>query len=106
MEKKYEESVRLINWFCEKEYNKVDFEEYPDLTHISLVYSLTEDEHAEIQVYANLPAMCIEYTLDGKIVETDTFKTMEEMEWFFQWMSSGELITVVDNYYEKLHETM
>lgn len=101
MEKKYEESVRLINWFCEKEYNDVAFEEYEDLSRIPLAYTTTCDGEHDIQIYANLPAMRVEYTLDGKTIETDSFKTMEEMEWFFQWMEFDALVAVVD-----LHESV
>ena len=72
-----EEAKRLIQDFCETEYDHgVDFS---DLTDIGIAYTTITDDEIPIQVSVNLVDFSVTQTLDDQFVEQRKYKTLREL---------------------------
>ena len=68
---------KLIDEFCRREYHhSADFD---DLSKVNLAYTETEDGMHEIQSYANLEEFCIVTMVDGQVVRTESYDSLQEM---------------------------
>ena len=81
----------MINDFCMKEYgNEADF---GNMEMIPIAYTTSEDEKHEIQVYADIENLKIQYYCDGFIYGEELFKREEQMMDFLSTMSFDELVS-------------
>ncbi|WP_407385340.1 DEAD/DEAH box helicase family protein [Ruminococcus sp.] len=86
----------LINEFCQREYHhSADFD---DLSNVSLAYTETEDGMHEIQSYADLESFRIVTTVDGQIVRTEDFESLQDMvNQGLQGLEFGDLVYVSED---------
>lgn len=73
-----EDAKKLISDFVEKEYGneKVDFS---DLSSIDVAYTTTDDELYDVQTKINLENFSINYFLDGNIIKTEGYGSLQEL---------------------------
>lgn len=73
-----EEAKGLIEEFLQNEYGDEEID-FPDLEHIGLAYTTTEDEQHEIQAEANLVNFSISQYVDGVCVGRQEYGTLREL---------------------------
>lgn len=73
-----EDAKKLISDFVEEEYGneKVDFS---DLSSIDVAYTTTDDELYDVQTKINLENFSINYFLDGNIIKTKGYGSLQEL---------------------------
>ena len=73
-----EYAKELISDFVEEEYGneKVDFS---DLSSIDVAYTTTDDELYDVQTKINLENFSINYFLDGNIIKTKGYGSLQEL---------------------------
>ena len=73
-----EDAKKLISDFVEEEYGneKVDFS---DLSSIDVAYTTTDDELYDVQTKINLENFSINYFLDGNIIKTEGYGSLQEL---------------------------
>ena len=105
-----DEAKRLINNFVEVEYDS-DGADYSDLSSINVAYTTTEDELHEIEAEINLVDYRIVTKVDGQIVHTDQYDSLQSIvEYGLKGLEFDELVYVSDEelapfYEEKPQQT-
>ncbi len=75
--KEVELARKLVNDFCEREYeSSADFE---DPARIGIGYTTITDREIPVEAYANLVDFCIERYLDGRLMETRQYRSLHEL---------------------------
>lgn len=96
-EKEAEEFENLkgtIQEFVTREYGEDEEADFSNLEKVDLAYTTTEDEKHEIQVSANLIDLELVTSVDGKVVETIKYKSLDEMEYDIRNITSDDLISI------------
>lgn len=70
---------RLIDDFCREEYQREGGADYTDLANVGVAYTTTEDDKHEIQARVNLVDFRIETLVDGKVVRSEQYASLEEL---------------------------
>ena len=93
----YQEAVAgsLINAYSWEEFGcNADFS---DLKKVGIAYTTTEDNRHEIQVYANLKDYQIETYLDERLIKTEKYASLKEMnEICLPYLSFDELVCILE----------
>lgn len=98
-----DKAMALINEFYEKRFNlKANFS---NLYHIDLAYTIDENTEIPIEVYANLVTFCLVKEYDGKVIEEETFSSLEEMCGRLGNMEFDELVAIDNPVAELSKET-
>jgi len=98
---------KLINEFCQKEYQHIA--DFDNLSKVNLAYTETEDGLHEIQSYANLEDFSIVTMVDGQVVRTEPYDSLQEMvDQGLQDMEFGDLVYVSEKklapFYDDINE--
>ncbi len=92
-----EKAKEIIDDFCRNEYEREEGAEYSDLSSVGVAYTTTEDEKHEIQANVNLVDFKIETTVDGVVVRSEEYSSLEYLiENGLQGMSFDDLVYVSD----------
>lgn len=84
---------RLIDDFCREEYQREGGADYTDLANVGVAYTTTEDDKHEIQARVNLVDFRIETLVDGKVVRSEQYASLEELtEKGLQALSFDDLV--------------
>ena len=75
----YLKAKLLIDNYCREEFEREEGADYSDLSNVELAYTTTEDEKHEIQARANLIDFCIDTLVDGKVVRSTKYSSLEDM---------------------------
>ena len=98
----------LINEFCRKEYAG-EGADFSNLSEVNLAYTETEDGLHEIQSYANLEDFRIVTMVDGQVVRTEQYESLQDLvDNALEALEFGDLVYVSEEelapYYEEHDE--
>lgn len=98
-----EQAKEIINEFCQNEYgSNADFS---NLQEVGVAFTTITDEEIPIQVNANLVDFSIDQYLDGKLIESTKYSSMEEMiESALVYLDFDDLTSITDEQLEKVLE--
>ena len=92
-----EKAKELIDEYMEREFNEDDFVFPEDLSEINLAYTTTDDEKHILEGGINLVDYQIYTTVDGKIVRTEQYDSLEDIvENGLQGLTFDDLVYVSD----------
>ncbi len=92
-----DKAKKLIDEYMESEFNGDDFEFPEDLSEINLAYTTTDDEKHILEGGINLVDYQIFTTIDGKIVRTEQYDSLEDIvENGLQGLTFNDLVYVSD----------
>ena len=92
-----DKAKRFIDDFCKEEYRQEDGADYTDLSNVGIAYTTTEDGRYEIQARVNLEDFRIETLIDGNVVRSKQYASLEELtENELQNLSFDDLVYVSD----------
>ena len=92
-----EQAKQLIDEFCREEYEREEGADYSDLSNVEVAYTTTEDGQHEIQAAVNLEAFSISTYVDGTVVRTEQYDSLEQLiENELSVLSFSELTYVSD----------
>ena len=87
----------LIDEYCREEFESDEGADYTDLSNVELAYTTTEDDKHEIQARVNLVDYRLETLVDGKVVRSEQFSSLEDMiERSLQSLSFNDLVYLSD----------
>ena len=87
----------LIDEYCREEFGRDEGADYTDLSNVELAYTTTEDDKHEIQARVNLVDYRLETLVDGKVVRSEQFSSLEDMiERSLQSLSFNDLVYLSD----------
>ncbi|MCC2224471.1 MULTISPECIES: DEAD/DEAH box helicase family protein [Clostridia] len=87
----------LIDEYCREEFERDEGADYTDLSNVELAYTTTEDDKHEIQARVNLVDYRLETLVDGKVIRSEQFSSLEDMiERSLQSLSFNDLVYLSD----------
>ena len=97
------QAKEIINEFCQNEYgSNADFS---NLQEVGVAFTTITDDEIPIQVNANLVDFSIDQYLDGKLIESTKYSSMEEMiESALVYLDFDDLISITDEQLENVLE--
>lgn len=69
----------FIDEYCREEFERDEGADYTNLSEVNLAYTTTEDDKHEIQANVNLVDFRIETLVDGNVVRTEQYDSLEDM---------------------------
>ena len=69
----------IIDEYCREEFESDEGADYTNLSKVDVAYTTTEDGKHEIQASVNLVDYRIETLVDGKVIRTEQYDTLEDM---------------------------
>ena len=69
----------IIDEYCREEFECEEGADYSNLSEINVAYTTTEDDKHEIQANVNLVDFKIETLVDGTVIRTEQFDSLEDM---------------------------
>ena len=96
-----EQAKEIINEFCQHEYGSdADFS---NLKEVGIAFTTITDDEIPIQVNANLVDFSIDQYLDGKLIESTKYSSMEEMiESALVYLDFDDLTSITDEQLENV----
>lgn len=95
----------LIDAYCREEFEQEEGADYTDLSNVELAYTTTEDDKHEIQARVNLVDYRFETLVDGKIIRSEQFSSLEDMiERSLQSLSFNDLVYLSDEELEMVEQ--
>lgn len=92
-----ERAKNLIDAFCREEYRQDEGADYSDLANVGIAYTTTEDDKHEIQVAVDLAEFKINTFVDGKLVSSEEYVTLDNLiRNGLTGMSFDELVSLSD----------
>lgn len=97
------QAKEIINEFCQNEYgSNADFS---NLQEVGVAFTTITDDEIPIQVNANLVDFSIDQYLDGKLIESTKYRSMEEMiESALVYLDFDDLTSITDEQLENVLE--
>ena len=97
------QAKEIINEFCQNEYgSNADFS---NLQEVGVAFTTITDDEIPIQVNANLVDFSIDQYLDGKLIESTKYRSMEEMiESALVYLDFDDLTSITDEQIENVLE--
>lgn len=89
-----DKAIRLINDYCEKEFDTVA--NFSNMDHVDLAYTTDEETEIPIEVYADLETFRIIKEYDGKIVSEELFESLEDMNMALENLEFNDLVSLSD----------
>ena len=69
----------IIDEYCREEFERDEGADYSDLSKVNVAYTTTEDDKHEIQANVNLVDFKIETLVDGTVIRTEQYDSLEDM---------------------------
>ena len=69
----------IIDEYCREEFERDEGADYSNLSEVNVAYTTTEDDKHEIQANVNLVDFKIETLVDGTVIRTEQFDSLEDM---------------------------
>ena len=69
----------IIDEYCREEFERDEGADYTDLSEVNVAYTTTEDDKHEIQANVNLVDFKIETLVDGTVIRTEQYDSLEDM---------------------------
>lgn len=69
----------IIDEYCREEFEREEGADYSNLSEVNVAYTTTEDDKHEIQANVNLVDFKIETLVDGTVIRTEQYDSLEDM---------------------------
>lgn len=69
----------IIDEYCREEFERDEGADYTNLSEVNVAYTTTEDDKHEIQANVNLVDFKIETLVEGKVIRTEQYDSLEDM---------------------------
>ena len=69
----------IIDEYCREEFERDEGADYSNLSEVNVAYTTTEDDKHEIQANVNLVDFKIETLVDGSVIRTEQYGSLEDM---------------------------
>ena len=69
----------IIDEYCREEFERDEGADYSNLSEVNVAYTTTEDDKHEIQANVNLVDFKIETLVDGTVIRTEQYDSLEDM---------------------------
>ncbi|MGN0449050.1 MAG: Eco57I restriction-modification methylase domain-containing protein, partial [Ruminococcus sp.] len=69
----------MIDEYCREEFERDEGADYTNLSEVNVAYTTTEDDKHEIQANVNLVDFRIETLVDGTVIRTEQYDSLEDM---------------------------
>ncbi|MGN0447662.1 MAG: Eco57I restriction-modification methylase domain-containing protein [Acutalibacteraceae bacterium] len=69
----------IIDEYCREEFERDEGADYTNLSEVNVAYTTTEDDKHEIQANINLVDFKIETLVDGTVIRTEQYDSLEDM---------------------------
>ena len=69
----------IIDEYCREEFERDEGADYSNLSEVNVAYTTTEDDKHEIQANVNLVDFKIETLVDGMVIRTEQYDSLEDM---------------------------
>ena len=69
----------IIDEYCREEFERDEGADYSNLSEVNVAYTTTEDDKHEIQANVNLVDFRIETLVDGTVIRTEQYDSLEDM---------------------------
>ena len=69
----------IIDEYCREEFERDEGADYSNLSEVNVAYTTTEDDKHEIQANVNLVDFKIETLVDGSVIRTEQYDSLEDM---------------------------
>ena len=69
----------IIDEYCREEFERDEGADYSNLSKVNVAYTTTEDDKHEIQANVNLVDFKIETLVDGTVIRTEQYDSLEDM---------------------------
>ena len=69
----------MIDEYCREEFERDEGADYSNLSEVNVAYTTTEDDKHEIQANVNLVDFKIETLVDGTVIRTEQYDSLEDM---------------------------
>lgn len=69
----------IIDEYCREEFERDEGADYTNLSEVNVAYTTTEDDKHEIQANVNLVDFKIETLVDGSVIRTEQYDSLEDM---------------------------
>ena len=69
----------IIDEYCREEFERDEGADYTNLSEVNMAYTTAEDDKHEIQANVNLVDFRIETLVDGTVIRTEQFDSLEDM---------------------------
>ena len=69
----------IIDEYCREEFERDEGVDYSNLSEVNVAYTTTEDDKHEIQANVNLVDFKIETLVDGTVIRTEQYDSLEDM---------------------------
>ena len=70
---------KMIDEYCREEFERDEGADYTNLSEVNVAYTTTEDDKHEIQANVNLVDFKIETLVDGTVIRTEQYDSLEDM---------------------------
>ena len=70
---------KMIDEYCREEFERDEDADYTNLSEVNVAYTTTEDDKHEIQANVNLVDFKIETLVDGTVIRTEQYDSLEDM---------------------------
>ena len=95
----------IIDEYCREEFERDEGADYSNLSEVNVAYTTTEDDKHEIQANVNLVDFKIETLVDGTVIRTEQYDSLEDMtERGLKNLSFNDLVYLSDEELERVEK--
>lgn len=94
VEGSFDKAIRLINEYCEKEFDTVA--NFSNMDHVDLAYTTDEETQTPIEVYADLETYRLVKEYGGIVVNEELFNSVEDMNTALEYLDFDDLVSLSD----------
>lgn len=95
----------IIDEYCREEFERDEGADYSNLSEVNVAYTTTEDDKHEIQANVNLVDFKIETLVDGTVIRTEQYDSLEDMtERGLKYLSFDDLVYLSEEEIERVEK--
>ena len=95
----------IIDEYCREEFERDEGADYSNLSEVNVAYTTTEDDKHEIQANVNLVDFKIETLVDGTVIRTEQYDSLEDMtEQGLKNLSFDDLVYLSEDELERVEK--
>lgn len=95
----------IIDEYCREKFERDEGADYSDLSEVNVAYTTTEDDKHEIQANVNLVDFRIETLVDGTVIRTEQYDSLEDMtEQGLKNLSFDDLVYLTEEELERVEK--
>ena len=95
----------IIDEYCREEFERDEGADYSNLSEVNVAYTTTKDDKHEIQANVNLVDFKIETLVDGTVIRTEQYDSLEDMtERGLKYLSFDDLVYLSEEELERVEK--